>query len=128
VPSRTAGDAPDNNLVLKWAHGFRAFDTRGNLKYTSEGKVAFSTAGVGVVQDVNLMEQYFFNQHKEDIVAMAIHPNKEIIATGQMAGKALNEKVSKASAQGKLVDIYVWNASTREIITKIFGFHRRAVR
>jgi len=34
-PSKTAGNAPDNNLKLKWAHGFRSFDTRGNLKYTS---------------------------------------------------------------------------------------------
>jgi hypothetical protein len=49
VASKTAGKAPDVNLKLKWAHGFRSFDTRGNLKYTSEGKVVFSTAGVGVV-------------------------------------------------------------------------------
>jgi len=26
------------------------------------------------------------------------------------------------------VTIYVWRASTREVIAKIFGFHRRAVR
>jgi hypothetical protein len=51
-PSRTAAQAPDNNLKLKWAHGFRSFDTRGNLKYTSEGHVLFTTAGVGVVQNL----------------------------------------------------------------------------
>lgn len=49
VPSKTAGLAPDTNLRLKWAHGFRSFDTRGNLKYTSDGSVLFTTAGVGVV-------------------------------------------------------------------------------
>ena len=51
-PSRTAGQAPDNNLKLKWAHGFRSFDVRNNLKYTSEGQVLFTTAGVGVVQNL----------------------------------------------------------------------------
>jgi hypothetical protein len=66
--------------------------------------------------------QKFFNQHKEDIVAMAIHPDKDIVATGQMAGKALNEAVTqkknqggknkKAAKQGKLVEVYVWRAST----------------
>ena len=30
--------------------------------------------------------------HHEDIVAMAIHPDGEYVATGQMAGKELNEK------------------------------------
>ena len=73
--------------------------------------------------------------HHEDIVAMAMHPDKDIVATGQMAGKALNGPASnkrgggqkKALAQGKLVDIYVWRASTREVICKITGFHRRQI-
>lgn len=66
---------------------------------------------------------------------MAMHPNKEIVATGQMAGKALNGPASnkrgggkkKDLAQGKLVDIYVWKASTCEVVAKITGFHRRAI-
>lgn len=31
-------------------------------------------------------------------------------------------------AEGKLVAIYIWRASTLEVISKIEGFHRRAVR
>jgi len=67
---------------------------------------------------------------------MAMHPNGDIVATGQMAGKALNGPKSntgtkggkkKELAQGKLVDIYVWSASTREVLAKITGFHRRAI-
>lgn len=56
-----------------------------------------------------------------------------------MAGKELNEASAgrravgdklekKESKQGKLVQIYIWRASTREVIAKIIGFHRRAVR
>jgi hypothetical protein len=48
-PKSNAAAEPDNNLELKWAHGFRSFDTRGNLKYTSEGNALFTTAGLGVV-------------------------------------------------------------------------------
>ncbi len=36
-------------MELKWAHGFRSFDTKNNLKFNKEGNVIFTTAGVGVV-------------------------------------------------------------------------------
>ncbi len=59
---------------------------------------------------------------------MAIHPDRDIIATGQMAGKPRRDD-DKANYQGgKLVTIFVWRASTREVIAEIRGFHRRAVR
>ena len=41
--------APSTTLELKWAHGFRSWDTRGNLHYNQNGDVVFTTAGVGVV-------------------------------------------------------------------------------
>jgi len=50
--NRADGKEPESNLVLRWAHGFRSFDTYGNLKYTKTGDVVFTTAGLGVVQDV----------------------------------------------------------------------------
>ena len=109
-------------MELCWAHGFRSFDTRGNLRYDSNDNIVFTTAGVGVVYYPKDDVQKFFNMHKEDIVAMAIHPDRDIVATGQMAGKALNEEVTqkknqggknkKAAKQGKLVEVYVWRAST----------------
>jgi HELP motif len=51
--SKTAGDKPDANLKLRYAHGFRSFDTRGNLKYLSEKDIVFTTAALGVVLDKN---------------------------------------------------------------------------
>lgn len=36
-------------MKLTWAHGFRSFDTTGNLKYSVDGNVIFTTAGVGVI-------------------------------------------------------------------------------
>ena len=57
--------------------------------------MVFTTAGVGVVYYPQSHEQHFFNMHHEDVVAMAIHPDKDIVATGQMAGKALNEKTTQ---------------------------------
>lgn len=49
--TKDSGAAPDGALKLKYAHGFRSFDTRGNLKYIANGQVVFTTAAVGVVLD-----------------------------------------------------------------------------
>ena len=62
------------------------------MKYAADGSIVFTTAGVGVVYDKAAHTQEFFNMHHEDIVAMALHPDGEHVATGQMAGKELNEK------------------------------------
>ena len=80
--TKDAGDKPEGNLKLKYAHGFRSFDTRGNLKFLSANEFAFTTAALGVVHERTKNTQRFFNLHEEDIVSMAVHPNKDIIATG----------------------------------------------
>lgn len=48
---------------------------------------------------------------------MAMHPGKEIVATG----------TKSTFMKTKLVDIYVWNVSTQEVLARLTGFHRGAV-
>jgi hypothetical protein len=43
---------------------------------------------------------------------MAIHPDKDIIATGQMADKVLASWAKGNFKGGKLVNINIWKAST----------------
>jgi WD40 repeat protein len=59
---------------------------------------------------------------------MAIHPDGDIIATGQMAAKDVAAWNKGNSKGGKLVNIMIWKASTQEKICEIHGFHRRAVK
>jgi microtubule-associated protein-like 6 len=109
---RGAGKAPEASLRLRRAHGFRCHDTRGNLKYTSDGKIVYTTAALGVVQDKaatyntakteKIVVQDFFDLHQDDIVALAIHPNRNIVATGQMA----------AQGKAKMVDVFVWDVAS----------------
>ncbi len=55
------GKVPDGNLKIRFAHGFRSFDTRGNLKYTATGEVVYTTAALGVVLNKQTSSQKFFN-------------------------------------------------------------------
>lgn len=116
--SKDSGDAPSENLTLKYVHGYRAFDTRSNIKYSKSGKIVFHAAALGISLDKNNNTQQFFTGHEEDIVALAIHPSKQIIATGQMAQKG----------KAKLIDIFVWEIETNKILANLKGFLLRAVR
>lgn len=105
-PLPKAADKPDGNMKLLYAHGFRSFDTRNNLKYVTKDDVVFSTAALGVVLNKPTNTQKFFNMHPEDIVSLAIHPSKDIVATGQMA----------QAGRSKQIDIFVWRVSTMQML------------
>jgi hypothetical protein len=49
---------------------------------------------------------------------MAVHPSRDIVATGQMAAKG----------KAKLIDIFVWNVTTKEVLAHLNNFHRGAIR
>lgn len=50
---------PDAELILKWAHGFRAQDATNNLVYSKSGDAVYTTAGVGVVLNIGANKQKF---------------------------------------------------------------------
>ena len=99
--NKNMAKAPPENLVrLNYVFGYRAFDTRNNIYYTQdENKIVYHTAALGVVIDKKTNKQRFFTHHKEDIVSLALHPNKVTVATGQRAAKG----------EAKYIDLYIWN-------------------
>jgi microtubule-associated protein-like 6 len=50
-PAANAAKAPNGNLRLKYAHGFRCRGVQGNLKVAKDGRIVYSTAALGVVLD-----------------------------------------------------------------------------
>ncbi len=75
VPSKGAGEIPNENIKLKYIHGYRGFDSKDNVKFTSKGDVLFHSAAVDILLDVQSNNQTFFTSHDEDIVSLALHPN-----------------------------------------------------
>ncbi|MGL4948214.1 MAG: hypothetical protein ACRC42_02390, partial [Mycoplasma sp.] len=98
---KSSGKPPSENIKkLNYVFGYRAFDTRMNVKYTAdENIIVYHTAALGIVIDKKTNKQRYFTNHDEDIVSLAIHPNGKTVATGQMAAKG----------KAKLIDLYVWN-------------------
>ena len=83
-PSKLDGQTPDAQLELEFVHGYRCHDTRNNLKYTNNGDFVYHTAAVGIVYNKDTHTQSIYNEHFDDITALAIHPNKKYVATGEV--------------------------------------------
>ena len=89
-------EKPETNCILEWVHGYRGFDSRNNVRYSSkEGShFAFFSAALGVVQSVDREKQHFFGDHTDDVTCMAVYEpdtgenEKYLIATGNMGTNA----------------------------------------
>ena len=114
--TRDMGKPPKENISrLKYVFGYRAFDSRMNIKYTKdENKIVYTTAALGIVLDKKTNKQRYFTNHEEDIVSLCIHPNKYIVATGQMAAKG----------KAKFIDLYVWNVNNLPEQTNVLASER----
>ena len=77
---------PDVDLELEFVHGYSGLhNTAPNLFFTRrENEIVYYTAGVGVVYDGASRTQRFFRGHTDDIRSLALHPNRSVVATGQL--------------------------------------------
>ena len=82
--SKLDGALPNAKLELEFVYGYRCHDTRNNLRYTKDNNFVYHTAGVGIVYNKENNTQLIFNEHFDDITAFAIHPNKKLVATGEI--------------------------------------------
>lgn len=51
------------------------------------------------------------------MISLAVHPTKQIAATGQVAVKG----------RDKEVDVFVWDIDTQEVLAKLDGFHQGGI-
>ena len=102
---RKVSSVPDASLELAWVYGYRSIGTgsRNNLHYIKSGKgkdlVAYPAASTVVVLNANSKtpSQALYTGHTDEVSATALHPGREIIASGQIGG-----------------DIHVWDASVEK--------------
>ena len=103
---------PETELALEYAHGYHNTGpytscTNNNAFILKSGEVVYYTSAVGIVLNTNNNTQRFYMGHDDDIISMAIHPDRTVVATGQVgrspnihlwdtgAGPRFSEKVLK---------------------------------
>lgn len=104
--------APGSALRLEWVYGYRGHQCRNNLFYTAAKNVVYFVAGVGVVYNSREHTQKFFLAHNDDIVSLAIHPERTLIATGQV---------------GKDPYICVWDSDSMQTVSILKDGHTHGI-
>ena len=119
VPQETQypGDrtAPKANLRLEWIYGYRSANCRSNAHLTENGELVYFTAAVAIVQSIAEKENYrqrFFLGHDGDIISSCLHPDRAMVATGQM---------------GKNAQICVWNTQENIKLESLLQGHTDGV-
>ncbi|XP_046389885.1 echinoderm microtubule-associated protein-like CG42247 [Ischnura elegans] len=101
---------PDKRLQLEWVYGYRGTDTRRNLWVLPTGELLYYVAAVAVLYDRDEDTQRHYVAHSEDIQCMALHPSREMVASGQRAGR--NRKTQ--------AHIRIWSTETLQTLY-VFG-------
>ncbi|XP_048842779.1 echinoderm microtubule-associated protein-like 6 isoform X2 [Brienomyrus brachyistius] len=104
--------APRSQLRLQWIYGYRGHQCRNNLYYTASKEVVYFVAGVGVVYSTRDHSQKFFLGHNDDIISLALHPDRVQVATGQV---------------GKDPFICVWDSHTVQTLSILKDVHTHGV-
>ncbi|OQS03517.1 microtubule-associated protein, partial [Thraustotheca clavata] len=105
---------PSTTLKRSHVYGYQAQNASNNVRYLNNNRIVYHVAALGIVYDPVSNSQHFFEGHDDDIVCLALHPNGNYIATGQM---------------GKIPTVHVWELSGSNCISLacLKGFHKRAV-
>lgn len=99
------GKLPKAILELKYAYGYRGYDCRNNLFYGSHlDQIIYPTASLGVVFNTKENKQIFNSEHTTDIISLAVHPDGNLVATGDT---------------GKFPKICIWDIHTGTTIRVI---------
>ncbi|XP_040207585.1 echinoderm microtubule-associated protein-like 6 isoform X1 [Rana temporaria] len=104
--------APGCQLRLDWVYGYRGHQCRNNLYYTAGKELVYFVAGVGVVYNTREHGQKFFLGHNDDIISLALHPDRTLVATGQV---------------GKDPYICIWDSYTVQTISILKDVHTHGV-
>ncbi|XP_044268037.1 echinoderm microtubule-associated protein-like CG42247 isoform X2 [Tribolium madens] len=101
---------PEKKMQLEWVYGYRGTDSRRNLWVLPTGELLYFVAAVAVMYDRDEEAQRHYTGHTEDIQCMDLHPSREMVASGQRAGR--NRKTQ--------AHIRIWSTETLQTLY-VFG-------
>ena len=85
VLAQRSARLPNTRLQLSFVFGYDGKQaTSPNLFYNAAGDAVYSVAAVAVVYNQTQHSQRFYLGHNDDIVCLGMHPERTLVATGQV--------------------------------------------
>ena len=103
---------PKARLRLDWIYGYRGHQVRNNVQYLASGEIVYFVAAAAVLYDTVNKTQRHFVEHTDDIISLAVHPDLDIVATGEIGSSPLT---------------YIWDAKTLTIQSVLSGHHSAGI-
>ena len=101
--------SPRGKLSLEWVYGYRASDQTRNLWVLEKGELVYYVGAVAVVYNRMDEKQRHYRGHTEDISCMDLHPQGELMVSGQVGGNS-----AEAGAH-----VRVWNVFSMETLAQL---------
>ncbi|CAL4066981.1 unnamed protein product [Meganyctiphanes norvegica] len=77
---------PSKALKLEWVYGYRGRDCRCNIFLLPSGEIVYFVGAVAVLYHLEEGTQRHYIGHTDDIKCIAVHPEGQLVATGQTKG------------------------------------------
>jgi microtubule-associated protein-like 6 len=103
---------PDVALSAEWVYGYQAEKAKNNLRYTKNGQIVYHNGPYAIQYDFDSHKQTIFTGHTNEILCLAVHPDRLFIATGE---------------KGTAPKLLVWNAISMQVLFSDVGFHQNGV-
>jgi WD40 repeat protein len=99
--------APEHELELESVHGFSGHACIANIVPVGSGEIVYTASSAAVVHNTREQRQFMFQQHNADITCLAVHNDRETVATGD---------VGILGGRGA---VFVWSAETLEVLAEL---------
>ncbi|KAK7574062.1 hypothetical protein V9T40_011253 [Parthenolecanium corni] len=114
---------PEKRLILNWVHGYRGIDSKRNLWVLPTGEIMYYVAAVAVLYDRDEDAQRHYIGHTEDIQCMDLHPSRDMVASGQRAGRTRKTQAHiRIWSTESLLTLYVFGMGEFEVGVSAVAF------
>lgn len=104
--------SPDSSLSLEWVYGYESERSRNNIRYNFRGDLVYTVSKYAIVYNFDTHSQNIFTGHTEEIVCLSMHPEGQLVATGDVS---------------PIPRVIVWHSATHEIVFSDRKFHRNGM-
>eukprot|EP00960_Hanusia_phi_P028776 747591-Hanusia_phi.AAC.13 len=102
--SRKSVAKPSVDLDLEHVFGYSGENSFSKLILVGSGEIVFTSATVIIIHDIEQNKQSYFRRHKDVVMDISLHPNKDFIASVDCLPRAT---------------IFIWSSSSLEVIASV---------